>query len=81
MNAKAEPLSIAVDDRHVVSGLWQRPADSRACYVMAHGAGAGMTHPFMAAFASDLAATLRCRAGPAGGGRERAVNRCSACPR
>ena len=56
MNAKAEPLSIAVDDRHVVSGLWQRPADSRACYVMAHGAGAGMTHPFMAAFASDLAA-------------------------
>ena len=37
--------------------------DARACYVMAHGAGAGMTHPFMAAFASDLAlrgiATLR----------------------
>src|SRR5207245_3247892 len=33
------------------------------CYVMAHGAGAGMTHPFMAAIANGLAergiATLR----------------------
>src|SRR5262249_28444933 len=34
-----------------------------ALYVMAHGAGAGMAHPFLAGFASDLAmhdiATLR----------------------
>jgi hypothetical protein len=36
---------------------------ARACYVMAHGAGAGMKHPFMAAVADGLAergiATLR----------------------
>jgi len=57
------PLSIALADGSTVSGLWQRPADARACYVMAHGAGAGMTHPSMAAFADELVrrgiATLR----------------------
>src|SRR5215471_18401832 len=46
-----------------VSGLLQNPAHSRACYVLAHGAGAGMNHPFMAAVAAELAsrgiATLR----------------------
>jgi predicted alpha/beta-hydrolase family hydrolase len=61
--SQPELLSIAVADGEIVSGLWQRPADARACYVMAHGAGAGMTHPFMAAFANELArraiATLR----------------------
>ncbi|MBS0524163.1 MAG: alpha/beta fold hydrolase [Proteobacteria bacterium] len=39
------------------------PAGVRCCYVLAHGAGAGMTHPFMAAVADELAersiATLR----------------------
>lgn len=39
------------------------PAHARAGYVLAHGAGAGMTHPFMAAMADGLAergiATLR----------------------
>ncbi|MGA9561650.1 MAG: alpha/beta family hydrolase [Pseudolabrys sp.] len=39
------------------------PARARACYVLAHGAGAGMDHPFMAAVATELArrgiATLR----------------------
>ena len=38
-------------------------AGARCCYVLAHGAGAGMTHPFMAAVADELAergiATLR----------------------
>jgi uncharacterized protein len=46
-----------------VSGLLQAPQRARACYVLAHGAGAGMTHPFMAAAAAGLAergiATLR----------------------
>jgi uncharacterized protein len=46
-----------------VSGLLQMPAHARAIYVFAHGAGAGMTHPFMAAVATELAqrgiATLR----------------------
>jgi uncharacterized protein len=39
------------------------PSHARACYVLAHGAGAGMNHPFMAAVATELArrdiATLR----------------------
>jgi len=52
-----------VDDTHAVSALLQSPRAARACYVLAHGAGAGMTHPFMAAVAAGLAergiATLR----------------------
>jgi len=56
-------VTIAVDDTRHVSGLLQRPSQASACYVMAHGAGAGMTHPFMAAIANGLAersiATLR----------------------
>ena len=63
MSAAPEPLSITVFDGQTVSGLWQRPPDACACYVMAHGAGAGMTHPFMTVFANELArraiATLR----------------------
>src|SRR5262245_20389413 len=34
-----------------VSGLLQLPSNARAVYVLAHGAGAGMNHPFMAAIA------------------------------
>jgi predicted alpha/beta-hydrolase family hydrolase len=52
----ARPVTIAVDDATNVSGLLQVPPKACACYVMAHGAGAGMTHPFMANFASELAA-------------------------
>jgi len=58
------PVSIA-DERSVhVSGLLQAPrGKARACFVIAHGAGAGMTHPFMATIAEGLAergiATLR----------------------
>ena len=55
--------TIAVDDAIHVSGLMHRPAQARACLVLAHGAGAGMRHPFMAAMADALAqldiATLR----------------------
>ena len=32
------------------------PPQARACYVLAHGAGAGMTHPFLDAVASELGA-------------------------
>jgi hypothetical protein len=46
-----------------VSALLTAPADARACYVMAHGAGVGMRHKFMADVARGLAergiATLR----------------------
>ena len=63
MAAAAEPSSIVVADGMRVSGLLQTPPRPRACYVLAHGAGAGMTHPFMAALAAGLSergiATLR----------------------
>jgi len=52
-----------VDGTHAVSGLLHVPEKAVACYVVAHGAGAGMTHPFMAAVADGLGerriATLR----------------------
>jgi hypothetical protein len=51
----AKPISITVSDTVHVSGLLQNPAHARACYVLAHGAGAGMNHPFMAAVAAELA--------------------------
>ena len=58
-----QTLSIAVDEKRKVSGLLQLPSAARACYVLAHGAGARMAHPFMAAVADGLAernvATLR----------------------
>jgi len=58
-----QTLSIAVDEKRRVSGLLQVPGAARVCYVLAHGAGAGMSHPFMAAVADGLAqhgvATLR----------------------
>ena len=61
--ASPQPATIAVGDTHRVSGLLQTPPQARSCYVMAHGAGAGMAHPFMQAMADALAghgiATLR----------------------
>ena len=45
------PVSIPIDDARSVGGLLIVPDDAVACYVMAHGAGAGMAHPFMNAFA------------------------------
>ncbi len=50
------PVTIEIDAARHVSGLLQAPSAARACYVIAHGAGAGMAHPFMAAIANDLAA-------------------------
>ncbi len=38
-----------------VPGLLLVPAAARACYVLAHGAGAGMDHPSMRAVAAGLA--------------------------
>ncbi|MEX2125705.1 MAG: alpha/beta family hydrolase [Woeseia sp.] len=51
-----QSVTIDVDDTRRVSGLLQAPANARACYVVAHGAGAGMKHPFMTAVANELAA-------------------------
>jgi uncharacterized protein len=52
---REEMLTIATGDASV-SALLLTPPDARACYVLAHGAGAGMTHPFMGAVAQGLAA-------------------------
>jgi uncharacterized protein len=52
-----------VGSAHGVSALLMRPKEARACYVLAHGAGAGMRHASMEAIAMGLAergiATLR----------------------
>ncbi len=47
-------LNIPLDSGAAVSALLDMPASPRACYVFAHGAGAGMSHPFMAAIAEGL---------------------------
>jgi len=59
----SQALTIRVSEAETVSALFSRPEPSRACYVLAHGAGAGMNHAFMAAVSDGLAdrgiATLR----------------------
>jgi uncharacterized protein len=59
----AKQLSFAVGNDTSVSALLQVPRGAEALLVLAHGAGAGMAHPFMAAMAGGLAeraiATLR----------------------
>jgi uncharacterized protein len=62
--AAEEPVTLSVESGERVSALLTRPpATPSACYVLAHGAGAGMRHPFMSACAGELAqhgiATLR----------------------
>ena len=58
-----EPLRIQVSQTESVSAQLCRPDGARACYVFAHGAGAGMNHAFMTSVAAGLAerdvATLR----------------------
>jgi predicted alpha/beta-hydrolase family hydrolase len=58
-----ERLTIDPGEGRIVSGLFQVPRGPVACLVLAHGAGAGMTHPFLTALAAGLAgrriATLR----------------------
>jgi len=62
---KGIELRIGVASGLFVSGLLLLPGSQRfsACYVMAHGAGAGMKHRFMSAVANGLVqrgiATLR----------------------
>src|SRR5213083_1912739 len=64
MPASVDPVAITVGDVGPrVSGLLMRPPDARWLYVLAHGAGAGMRHPFLETIARALAernvATLR----------------------
>lgn len=59
----ARQVTIEIDKTDTVRGLLLVPERPFACYVLAHGAGAGMTHPFMTAVAEGLhgrgMATLR----------------------
>jgi uncharacterized protein len=49
-----ERFTIDTGKSGAVSALLLRPDAPRACYVFAHGAGAGMTHSFMETFANGL---------------------------
>jgi uncharacterized protein len=58
-----QKLKVRVESGDTVSALLLRPSSARACFVFAHGAGAGMAHQFMEAVADGLfqrgIATLR----------------------
>ena len=55
MPVETQQLKIDLGRERSVSGLLQVPRDPRACLVLAHGAGAGMSHPFLSAVAGGLA--------------------------
>jgi uncharacterized protein len=61
--AQSQAVTITVEEARRVSGLLQVPPGARICYVLAHGAGAGISHPFMDGVADGLAersiATMR----------------------
>jgi uncharacterized protein len=60
---ETQKLKIEIADAPSVSALLLRPQQARACFVFAHGAGAGMTYPSMETVATGLCergvATLR----------------------
>jgi predicted alpha/beta-hydrolase family hydrolase len=51
----SEDVRFEVPGAGVVSGLMTRPALAQTLYVLAHGAGAGMRHPFLEGVARSLA--------------------------
>src|SRR3954466_14107012 len=59
----AQQLKLSLENGGSVSALLLRPENARGCFVFAHGAGAGMSHPFMETVATGLCergiATLR----------------------
>ena len=59
----AQRLKLDIENAASVSALLLRPNDARACFVFAHSAGAGMSHPSMETVATGLCdrgiATLR----------------------
>jgi hypothetical protein len=63
MATEPRALSITLDATTRLSALLTLPRQPHAAYVLAHGAGAGMAHPFLASVAEGLAqrgvATLR----------------------
>ncbi|UWU93078.1 alpha/beta family hydrolase [Bradyrhizobium sp. CB1015] len=63
MATKTEELKLGIGRIGTVSAILTQPTHARACYVLAHGAGADMRHAFMEKVAAGLAqrgiATLR----------------------
>jgi hypothetical protein len=61
--AASRELRIDLPDGDEISALFDRPAKPHSLLVLAHGAGAGMTHPFLEALSGELnsagIATLR----------------------
>jgi predicted alpha/beta-hydrolase family hydrolase len=59
----AQSLKLDLENAASVSALLLRPENARGCFVFAHGAGAGMSHPSMETVATGLCdrgiATLR----------------------
>src|ERR1700679_3748119 len=49
------PITIRINEGSEVSGLVDAASNRRGCFVLAHGAGAGMQHPFLADMARGLA--------------------------
>ncbi len=60
---ESREIAVPLPDGKAVSGLLLVPPAARAGYILAHGAGAGMSHPFMTAAAEQFStrgiATLR----------------------
>jgi predicted alpha/beta-hydrolase family hydrolase len=61
--ATASEMGFEVENATAVSAILERPPNARWMLALAHGAGAGMRHPFLTALARELAdaqvATLR----------------------
>jgi predicted alpha/beta-hydrolase family hydrolase len=54
--AAGKSISFAVGNAGEVSAILVRPQSAESLLVLAHGAGAGMNHPFMQSLATELAA-------------------------
>lgn len=55
MAVKTQELKLDIARIGVVSAILMQPGNARACYVLAHGAGAGMRHASMDKIAEGLA--------------------------
>jgi len=55
MTSKTTELKLDIERIGTVSAILTPPAHARACYVLAHGAGADMRHAFMEKVAAGLA--------------------------
>ncbi|WP_018316446.1 alpha/beta family hydrolase [Bradyrhizobium sp. WSM2793] len=55
MAVKTQELKLDIENIGTVSAILTQPDGARACYVLAHGAGADMRHAFMAKTAEGLA--------------------------